>query len=488
MPEDATGLWRLEAAEMARLVAEGSVSSRELVTSCLDRMDAINPIVNAVTEARREEALAAAEEADRRRARKERYGSLHGVPVLIKINIDQRGAATDNGVRTHRSLVAGQDNPVVANLKRAGAIIIGRTNAPAYSMRWFTDNELHGLTLNPWDASKTVGGSSGGTAAAVATGIAPIGHGNDIAGSIRYPAYCCGIVGLKPGYGRVPSFNATARGKGSIASQLMAVQGPLTRTVRDARLAFQAMARPSPDDPRTMIAAPEAEASHEKRAALVSFDGLGNADGTAAEAVAAAGRKLEAAGYAVEEVRPPLLEETVAAWPKIAVPDILALLAAPLLESGDRNGARAVELWRAAWPGYTARDCLDAVIGRHALLRSWLRLLEKWPILVMPVSLRPPFAIGSDTRDAAATAEIIAAQAPMMAVSVLGLPALSVPIRGTASMPGGVQIMAAPGREEACLAVGGLLEDATAPLTPIDPLFDRAAASQAAAVIGVRMP
>lgn len=484
MTREASRLWRLEAAEMARLAAAGSVSGRELVTSCLDRMDAINPIVNAVTEIRREEALSAADEADRRRANGKPLGSLHGVPVVIKINIDQCGAATDNGVRANRALVAERDNPVVANLRQAGAIIIGRTNAPAYSMRWFTDNELHGLTLNPWDASKTVGGSSGGSAAAVATGMTPIGHGNDIAGSIRYPAYCCGLVGLKPGYGRVPSFNATAKGKGSIASQLMAVQGPLTRTVGDARLAFEAMARPSPDDPRTMLAAPGTEASHPKRAALVSFDGFGNVDRTAGEAVAAAGKKLGLAGYAVEEVKPPLLEETIAAWPKIAVPDILALLAGPLMESSDRNGARAVELWRAAWPDYTVRDCLDAVIARHALLRSWLAILDKWPVLIMPVSLQPPFAVGSDTRDAAATTGIIAAQAPMMAISVLGLPALSLPLRSAGPMPGGVQIVAAPGREDICLAVGELLED-DIPFTPIDPLFDRAAVGKAAAAAGV---
>ena len=139
---------------------------------------------------------------------------------------------------------------MVANLRRAGAIVVGRTNTPAFSMRWFTDNALHGATRNPWDPGRTPGGSSGGAAAATASGIGAIGHGNDIAGSVRYPAYCCGLVGLRVSYGRIPSFNFSAPAPRPISAQLMAVQGPLARRVRDARLAFAAMAVPDANDAR----------------------------------------------------------------------------------------------------------------------------------------------------------------------------------------------------------------------------------------------
>src|SRR5439155_19940707 len=153
------------------------------------------------------------------------------------------GQPTDNGVVPLKDFIAQEDSPVVANLKHAGAIIIGRTNAPAFSMRIYSDNALHGRTLNPRDPTVTPGGSTGGAGAWIATRIGAIAHGNDIGGSVRIPAYCNGVVGLRVGFGRIPSFNLSAPQGRPNGGVLMAVQGPHTRTVRDARLALQAMAR-----------------------------------------------------------------------------------------------------------------------------------------------------------------------------------------------------------------------------------------------------
>ena len=185
-------LWQLDATDLARLIRTGRASAREAVQSCLSRMDAVNPALNAVVRRMDDEALAAADAADAARARGEALGPLHGVPVTTKVNVDQKGHPTDNGVVAYKDLIAAEDSPVVANLRRAGAILIGRTNAPAFSMRIFTDNALHGCTFNPLDRAITPGGSSGGAGAAVASGICSIGHGNDIGGSIRIPATCCG--------------------------------------------------------------------------------------------------------------------------------------------------------------------------------------------------------------------------------------------------------------------------------------------------------
>jgi len=138
-------------------------------------------------------------------ARGEALGPLAGVPVTVKVNVDQAGFATTNGLKIQRNLIAAEDNPVVANLKKAGAVIIGRPNTQAFSLRWFTRNGLHGHTKNPHDPTLTPGGSSGGAAAAVAAGIGAIAHGTDIGGSIRYPAYACGVHGLRPTLGRVPT-------------------------------------------------------------------------------------------------------------------------------------------------------------------------------------------------------------------------------------------------------------------------------------------
>src|SRR4029079_14224116 len=140
--------------------------------------------------------------------------AAHGVPGTIKINPDVAGQPTDNGVIPLKDFVAREDSPVVANLRNAGAIIIGRTNAPAFSMRIFSDNALHGRTLNPLDPTVTPGGSSGGAGAATAVGIGCIAHGNDIGGSVRFPAHCNGVVGLRTGFGRIPSLNPTAANNG----------------------------------------------------------------------------------------------------------------------------------------------------------------------------------------------------------------------------------------------------------------------------------
>jgi amidase len=200
-------LWRLDATELASLIRLGRVSSREATQSCLSRLHAVNSAINAVVRVLEKEALAAADAADEARARGNALGRLHGVPVTVKVNTDQAGCPTDNGVVAFRDAMATEDSPVVANLKRAGAVIIGRTNTPAFSMRIFADNALHGRTLNPRDPSISAGGSSGGAGAAIATGIGPIAHGNDIGGSVRIPALFNGVVGLRVSLGRVPSYN-----------------------------------------------------------------------------------------------------------------------------------------------------------------------------------------------------------------------------------------------------------------------------------------
>ncbi|HAP25594.1 MAG TPA: amidase, partial [Achromobacter sp.] len=191
-------LWRLSAVELAALVRKREVSAVQAAQSALQRLDAVNPAINAVVDHRPEDVLAQAAEVDAALARGEDPGLLAGVPVTVKVNVDQAGFATTNGVRLQKDLIAERNSPVVDNLRRAGAVIVGRTNTPAFSLRWFTGNALHGDTRNPRNPALTPGGSSGGAASAVAAGIGHLAHGTDIAGSIRYPAYACGVHGLRP--------------------------------------------------------------------------------------------------------------------------------------------------------------------------------------------------------------------------------------------------------------------------------------------------
>lgn len=466
-------LWRYDAAELAALIRAGAVSSRETVAACLARMDAVNGTLNAVVRRFDEEALAAADAADAARRRGEPLGPLHGVPVTIKVNVDQRGHPTDGGVKAYAGLIAETDNPVVTNLREAGAVIIGRTNTPCYSMRWHTDNDLHGATLNPWNGRITPGGSSGGAAAAVASGISPIAHGNDIAGSIRYPAYCCGLFGLKPTFGRVPSGNATAPGPVPISSQLMAVQGPLARSLRDVRLTFAAMAKPSPRDPRCVVPAPLPPPTRPVRVALVPAPKGAVVHPAVSDAVRHAGRCLEAAGCIVEEVEPPNLGPITDLWAKLAMSDVMAALQPLIDEKGDEGIRRAIALWNEVLPRYTAADALAALGERATALRDWQLFLEQHPVIVMPVSYDLPFAVGFDLQDTAETRRVITAQSPLMAISVLGLPSLAVPTGLADGVPVGVQVIAGRYREDLCFEIGEIIEAHGRPATPIDPLGGR---------------
>ena len=201
-------LWRWGATELARAIRAREVSSREAVESCLARIEEVNPRINAIVDLMADEARRAADQAD---AAVERDGLLHGVPVTLKINVDIAGRPTTNGVVAFKNKIPAAESPPVILWRKAGAIFVGRTNVPAFSTRYFTDCELHGRTLNPWDPQRTPGGSSGGAAAAVATGMGALAHGNDRAGSIRYPSYACGVYGLRPTLGRIATFEPGVR-------------------------------------------------------------------------------------------------------------------------------------------------------------------------------------------------------------------------------------------------------------------------------------
>ncbi len=245
----ATPIWQWSAVDTAGAIRDGRVSSEEVVQAHIDRMRAANPALNAVVVDLSAQAIEAARAADRARAQRATLGKLHGVPVTIKIKIDVEGQANSNGVIAFKDNIAPADSPVAANLKQAGAIVIGMTNTPEFSMRGFTDNKLYGMTRNPWDSVITCGGSSGGAGASMAAGIGAIAHGNDIGGSLRWPAYCNGIATIKPTQGRIPAFNPSATSERPLMAQFMSAQGPLAREVRDVRLGLEVMSQRDIRDP-----------------------------------------------------------------------------------------------------------------------------------------------------------------------------------------------------------------------------------------------
>ena len=465
-----TQLWQLDATELARLIRTGCASSREATQSCLARMHAVNPRLNAVVRFMDEEALAAADAADEARAKGAALGLLHGVPVTIKVNVDQVGHPTDNGVVAFKDAIATEDNPVVGSFRQAGAVIIGRTNVPAFSMRAFSDNALHGRTINPRDPTISAGGSSGGAGSAVASGIGPIGHGNDIAGSVRIPALFNGIVGLRASLGRIAAFNPSLKAGRPLAAQLMAVQGPLTRTVRDARLALAAMSVGDARDTRWVDTPLQGKAvARPIRVALVAENPGGALHPAQAEAVHAAGRHLAAAGYAVEMVSPPDMNEAIDDFFTILSTDVLAALAPQMQQYGDEDAKKSMALWLELMPPSDLAGVLGAFARRDLYLHHWLTFLRHFPIVILPTmgGLAP-------AHDLDTTREGQIRMIDMMRVAqlspMLGLPALAVPVGHHGRLRTGVQILAARFREDLCLDAGEVIEAAEGTVSPIDPM------------------
>lgn len=463
-------LWRWQACDLAQAIRTRRITTREAVTSCLARLGEINPRINAVVDLTADEALAAADAADATVARREPLGPLHGVPVTIKINVDYAGRATTNGVVAFKDRIAQSDSPPVANWRKAGAIIIGRTNVPPFSARFFTDNALYGRTRNPWDAKRTPGGSSGGAAAAVATGIGALAHGNDRAGSIRYPAYACGVIGLRPTLSRVPTFEASAPDEPSITSQLTNVQGPLARSIRDLRLGLVTMAARDPRDPWwvPVETAPEARPGQVRVAMLAEVAGI-DADPAVSVAVRQAARWLEEAGYRVEETAPPRLEEAARLFFTLVRTEERAGTTKVIEQLGDDALRRA----RASTMAYASELDFDGYVkafGRRAsILREWMLFFERYPLLLMPVSWQRPFPVDYDQQGDEAVARMLSAHHPMLAVSTLGLPGLAIPTGFADGIPIGVQLVAGRFKEELCLSAGEVIEARQPVATPIDP-------------------
>ena len=461
-------LWSWSAQRLAAAIRHGAVSAREAVASSLQRVHAVNPSLNAIVDLMADEALAAADAADAARRRGDELGPLHGVPVTVKVNVDCQGHATTNGVVAFKDNLAAEDSPVVANLRRAGAVIIGRTNTPAFSVRWFTENDLHGRTLNPWSREHTPGGSSGGASSAVAAGMGAIAHGNDLAGSVRYPAYCTGVAGLRPSFGRVPAYLPSAKEERPISMAMMSVQGPLARHVADLRLALQAMSVGDARDP-WWVPAPLSGPALPRRVALtVHCQGV-PADPAVVAALRQAGAWLADAGYMVEEVEPPSLSEAQELW-KLIGNDEARKFMWPVVEQLGDEGVRKSFGWMLAdSPVLDHAAHLKAFAKRATLLRHWQLFLQQYPLVLGPVSGEPPFPWGLDVESQATMQRVVRAQESQFAVPVLGLPALSVPTGLAGPVPMGVQLIGPRFREDLLLDAAEVIEARCPPLTPIDP-------------------
>jgi amidase len=462
-------LWRLSAADIAALIRSKKISAKEAASAALARLDAVNPKINAVVDHRPEDVLAQAGAIDAAIGRGEDTGPLAGVPVTVKVNIDQIGFANTNGLKLQRDVIATSNSPVIDNLRKAGAVILGRTNCPAFSYRWFTTNQIHGDTKNPRDASITPGGSSGGAGAAVAAGIGHIAHGTDIAGSIRYPAYACGVHGLRPTVGRIAAFNASLPDR-TIGPQISAVSGPLARSIGDLRMALAAMSGRDMRDPWWVPAPLEGPAVPKRAALCLRPDGLETVAEVKA-AVADAGKRLQRAGWTVEEIETtPPLREPAELQTKLWLGDGYEAQLAAAEREGDPGALACLRGNRTKVFPFDAAAFSKTLTRRATLTREWLLFFETYSVLLMPVSAELPFPDGLDLRDEASFARVWRAQLPQIAIPFMGLPGLTVSTGLVGRVPVGVQVVSTRYREDLCLLAGEAIEAGGIPTAPVDPV------------------
>lgn len=461
-------LWRLSAVELATRVKTREVSAREAAESALQRLEAVNPMINAVVAHRPEWVLQQADDIDRAIARGEDPGPLAGVPVTTKINIDHAGFATTNGTRLQENLIAEVSSPAVNNLQKAGAIMLGRTNSPTFALRWFTSNQVHGRTLNPRNPSITPGGSSGGGAAAVTAGIGQIALGTDIGGSVRYPAYACGVHGLRPTSGRVPAFNASSPER-AIGAQLMSAAGPMARTIGDLRLGLLALAAPDLRDPWYMPM-PLVGRDVPLRAALCLRPGGMQIAREVEDALRDAAQRLADAGWTIEEIDDtPSMRETALLQERLWLGDGFDALVDSVARDGDPGAQAVVNAARLKVKDLPADVISRSLVRRTTLLRQWRLFLDQYAVVLMPVSGELPFPDDLDQQGAAGFDRVWEAQLTMRALPAMGLPGLAVTTQLVNGVPVGVQIVAAHYREDLCLLAGEAIEARGVPVSPVDP-------------------
>ena len=358
----------------------------------------------------------------------------------------------------------------MARLKAAGAILLARTNMSEMGLRLDTWNPLRGRTLNPYDPRLTVGGSSGGDAAAVATGMTPLGLGNDLGSSLRIPAHCCGVAALKPTTGRIPHVATLPPRDHGLAGQLMLSDGPIARSVGDLRLALSLLAGRDARDPRSVDAPLTGRAPAVRRVAQVThLPGAPlDANGATAAAIRRAGVALQAAGWEVVEALPPELELVNDLFAKVLAADLEAV-------SSDLGPFVSPELSalvrRLSWAGRLDDMTTYRVhTERSRLGRAWSSFLADHPVVVGPTWARPVWPIDSDM-DAVAGVELLQDTVRFTTPgNLLGLPSVVLPTGLVDGLPTGVQVYADLWREDLCLGAAEVIERASPPVAAIDPI------------------
>jgi amidase len=438
---------------LASAVQAREISSLEIVEACLARIEQVNPRLNAVV-LLTDDARQRARRADEELANGVLRGPLHGIPFTIKDSFDTAGLVTTAGSVGWRERIPTRDATVVARLKAAGGILLGKTNTPEFTWSDETDNDVYGRTSNPYDLSRTPGGSSGGAAAIVAAGGSPFDLGSDTGDSIRQPAHVCGIAGLKPTSGRVPRTGHWPGYQGLFQS--FTQPGPIARRVEDLELLLPILAGPDGEDPHVVpvpLGDPSSVAVGELRVVAFTDNGIRTPTPETVLAVETAARALEAAGAQVREAVPPGLQEAWTAWDGLIRADGFAWLGRLIEAAGTPGwGSYATRDWispGAPMPGDKLTELIERADAIRARLLRWMQDVD---LIVCPAMPQPAIHHGESS-------------APWFGDTysdvhnLTGWPA--VVVRGGTSaegLPIGVQLVAAPWREDVALAGARIVE------------------------------
>jgi len=437
----------LSAAELAAAIRDRKISPVDVVDAVLNRIERLNIRLNAYATVSAEAARREAKVAEAAVMRGERLGPLHGVPVSVKDLVITRGVRTTFGSRMYEAHVPDEDAPLVERLRGAGAILVGKTTTPEFGWKGVTDSPLFGISRNPWNLGRTPGGSSGGAAAAVAAGLAPLAVGTDGGGSIRIPGSFCGIYGLKPTYGLIPVYPASTTGTLSHA-------GPMTRTVKDAALMLQVMAGPDDRDPLSFPSRAENFVTGLEtgirglRVAWSPTLGYAVVEAEVRAVVEAAVKRFGGLGCRVEQVDH-VFEDPDPIWATLFYTAFAARLHDALEEWRDRVDPGLVEIVEVG-RRISAVEFVKATLARAAFTETVRKFFTRYDLLLTPTLAVPPFAVGLGQPPSHAKGSHLAWVAFTYPFNLTGQPAATVPCGFTRDgLPIGLQI------------VGRRLEDAT---------------------------
>jgi len=464
MPETTIDITSLSASQIAEHVRTRQLSPVEVVKAHLARIEKLNPKINAFVQLDADRALEQARSAEAAVMRKEQLGPFHGVPISIKSSISVAGMKWEAGTKLREGITASSDAPLVQRLRKAGAVVLGTTNTPELLMAWETDNLLYGCTNNPWDLRRTAGGSSGGEAAAIASGCSAGGVGSDGGGSIRVPAHFCGICGLKPTPGRIPSTGHFPQSVGPFA--LLGVVGPMARTISDLKILFEAMQGPDIGDPSAAPIPVRWPADSELKKVRIGYfedDGRTPVTRETRAAIKKAAEALRAAGFEVEPFRPDGLEQARQLWWKFfGVAG--GMLLGPMLRGHEHELSpilKQFNSWVSVEKPHTAQTLLDTWIERDLVRMRLFEQMEKFPVLICPVASIPAFRHGERSWEVEGKkVDYLDAWSYCEWFNLLGMPGAVVPVTQSAEdLPIGVQISARPWEEELVLSIAQVIEE-----------------------------